>query len=477
MALNNRPNILMIMMDATRADRLSSYGYSSPTSPNIDRIAKEGVLFQNAFSPDVWTLPSMASVFTGLMPHEHGADYETPKVPEKYLTLAELLKEKDYITRGISTSPWIGTATGLNRGFDKFWESYLVIQNKKKSRPVDLVNRFYSKYIHKMYDKGASRSTKEIIKWMKMFKSTDQSNPFFFFLHYLEPHYPYLPPKSYRKAYIPEPNELKKAEKIKYNPLDVFAGKIEISDKEYELLNKLYDGEIAYMDSCIGRIYDAMEKIGLLKDTMIILFADHGENIGHHGLIDHHFCLYDSLIHVPLIIRYPKLFPAGSKVSEPVQTNDIFQTLVQINHLQVNQSPRYSKSLLPETKEWEARPHVLSETTGSFVRAIEGRGPNQDLSVWDHKSICIRDNQYKYIRHSNGSEEFYNLKTDPKETENLLGSVEPLSQNQRQVIEEFKKGFPGLFEVQKESDSDVNLEALTDDPIIKKQLQSLGYLE
>ena len=122
------PNILLIMMDATRPDRLSCYGYQRPTTPNIDRIAAEGVLYEQAFSPEVWTLPVMSSVFTGLTPREHGVTFQHHRLAAHHVTLAGLLAKQGYVSWGTSSNAWISRATGLDRGFSEFWEPYRLLR-------------------------------------------------------------------------------------------------------------------------------------------------------------------------------------------------------------------------------------------------------------------------------------------------------------------------------------------------------------
>ncbi len=462
--MSRLPNILLLMLDATRADRLSCYGYEGHTTPNLDQIAREGVLYENAFAPDVWTLPVMASVFTGQLPYQHGATFSNPRLASELPTLASMLTQQGYATAAVSCSSWISQATELARGFTNFREAYRLFSTSTKT-PLSLINRLYAKYVFRRYDKGARRVNRITKHWLQR----ELTPPFFLFLHYLEPHYPYLPPRPYANRYFDNQNHLRSAKKINHHPLDFFAGHLTLSEEDFAILNRLYDAEIAYLDMRIGEIYTLLAQVGHLDDTVVVVFADHGENIGHHQLLDHHFCLYDSLIHVPLIIRYPPRFPQGVRVSSLIQSQDLFSTLTELAGISVPSS-RHCRSLMPEAIEPDARSYVLSETRGDFLTAIRRRQPLRDLDVFDRTLRAVRTERYKYIEDRDGSAELYALTKDPEEAENIAGENPELCVELREIL---LNEFPPHHVTLATDPDGPNF----DDPTLRERLQALGYLE
>jgi len=464
------PSVMLVMIDATRTDRLSCYGYDRPTTPNIDKIASEGVLYEQAFAPDVWTLPVMSSVFTGLVPHDHGVTFQRPRLASHHVTLAGLLAEQGYVTWGASAVPWIGRATGLDRGFSEFWEAYRLLKGRAPSKVAELINRFYAKYIFQRYGRGARRITQAVIRRLQAKQSNHAHSPFFMFVHYMEPHYPHNPPKPYDALFFEDRQLLARAKKINHHPLDFFAGKIVLNEEDFELLNNLYDAEITYMDAQLGQLYRALEELGLLDTTAIVLFADHGENIGDHGLLDHHFCLYDSLIHVPLIVRYPPQFARGERIEELITTTDIFRTILELAGLGDDQIPGNTRSLRVEDVRASPRDYITAETTGEFLRAIEKRKPVRDLSHYDRKLRAVRTSRYKYIEGSDGSMELYDLRSDPDEQCNLANErPNDLARLQRILRRE--------FQMRVESQDSEKSGSIIDDSIVVERLRSLGYID
>lgn len=464
------PNIVLVMMDATRVDRLSCYGYERPTTPNIDRIASEGVVYEQAFAPEVWTLPVAASVFTGLMPQEHCVTFQHPRLPSRHPTLAGLLAQQGYTTLGISSNAWTGSATGLDRGFSDFWEPYRLLSGATWFRVTNWINRFYIKYIFHRYDKGARRINRFAKRWLRRREISQVDRPFFMFVHYLEPHSPYRPPQPFDALYLEDRNLVAKAKRINHHALDFFAGRITLNEQDFEVLNRLYDAEIAYTDAQFGQLYKTLEETGLLERTAVILFADHGENIGHHGLLDHHFCLYDSLIHVPLIIRYPPQFPRGQRVEELVQIQDIFRTLSELAGLADHRMPRLTRSLRIEEVRENPRGYVIAQTSEANLSNVEKRKPVMDISCYDRRLWAVRTSRYKYVEGSDGSTELYDLQVDPNEHRNIAHE-RPNDASKLQRI--LRREFPMQAQGQDgESSGDV-----IDDPTVLERLRSLGYID
>lgn len=460
-----QPNIILIMMDATRARRLSCYGYSRVTTPNIDEIAEESVVYEQAFSPDVWTLPVAASIFTGLMPHQHQVDFDNPFLSDKHKTLAERLANSGYETWGVSPGVWIGPSTNLSRGFSTFVEPYRLIRMGKGSRIANLINRVYAKFIFQRRDKGAEKINKAAIRWLTG-EDRDRSSPFFMFLHYMEPHYPYRPPAPFDKRFLEGSDRGREAKAIRYHPLDYLAGTQLLDNQQLRLLSDLYDGELAYLDHMIGEFYRELKRRRLLENTVLILFADHGESLGDHGLVDHHFALYDTLIHVPLIVRFPRARSGKTLVGEPAETRDLFSFILQ--SAGIEEQSGNSLSLLNGEA---SRPYALSETSGAFVGSIRRRHPDVDLSHFERKLFSVRTSQYKYIEGSDYSIELYDLEKDPEESTNLAATMANSPTMQR--LKAYLHTEVSLDRSLQEKVAELG----EDDPVLVEHLRSLGYLD
>lgn len=423
--LKDRPNILWIVLDTVRADHLSSYGYSRKTTPNIDRIASEGALFENAISAAPWTLPSHASMFTGMYPSKHRVNGEHFSLSNDFQTIVEILHRHGYKTFGYSNNPFVSGKTNLNQGFDIFefsdWgkrhdlNSFLminaVVQNNKTLMGTQ--------------DKGALDTNNKVKEWIR--NSHDSSPPFFIFINYTDAHLPYNPPRSYAAPYLDKAEALSKAQKVNKDPYVYLSGKAQMSPEDFEILRSLYDGELLYLDEKINELYDALQRLKILDKTLLIITSDHGENIGDHGLMDHVFCLYDTLLHVPLIIRYPKVFEPGSRIEQQVQTTDIMPTILNILGIDWNEAGEMDgHSLVTPDRKAQQQDSEFSISEDTFfpliLSILSGKNSEFDASIYARRLRSVRTKEFKYIWASDDRDELYNLKTDPGELNNLIKS-------------------------------------------------------
>lgn len=299
------PNVLIITMDTTRADRIGCYGYDKILTPNIDSIAKDGVLFEEAFSVQPVTLPSHCSIFTGKYPFHNGVrDNNIYRLADDNTTLAEILMQNDYLTTAFLASYILHNRFGLHQGF-AFYNDRFINPRQKGRLPVE---------------RRASEVSFLASEWLDAVKDELEKRPFFLWLHYYDPHAGYDPPHPYKTAY-PDP----------------------------------YDGEIAYMDDWIGYFFDELKQRGLWENTIVVLVADHGESLGQYKENSHGIFIYRPTIHVPLIIRYPKTLPRGIRLKERVTTVDIMPTLLEL--LDINVDEKFDgKSLLSLIKGEEKQP-------------------------------------------------------------------------------------------------------------------------
>ncbi len=283
------PNIVLIVLDTVRADRLSCYGYHRPTSPRIDELCARGIRFDRASSTSTWTLPAHASVFTGLYPVEHGATQENATLGAGPATLAEILSDRGYATLGVSANPIVSRDAGFARGFDRFEETWR--EARRERAP--------GRDPHPNLDAVA-----------KLLETAPE--PFFLFVNFIEAHAPYAPPEPLRSRFLSDRATPALVEAAAAASTSTFYLEPDaITAETFAVLSDLYDGEIAYVDALVGRLVESLETSGRLDRTMLVVTSDHGENLGDHRHFRHVFSLYVSTVRVTLIFVLPDGERAG----------------------------------------------------------------------------------------------------------------------------------------------------------------------
>jgi len=290
---SDAPNILLITVDTLRADHVSSYGYHLKTTPNIDRLASEGVRFDNTYAVIPLTGPSHFSMFTGRYPQEHGARINGVALPanSKWLSLPQILRKFDYNNAAfVSAWPLTGRLTGLNRWFDRYDEeltrSYRVFTSMRFAEDV----------------------TPRVVRWLR----DKPMQPFFLWVHYFDPHEPYHPRERFASP-----------EKLGETPAGLPEPDAEMRDRI-----RLYDSEVGYTDHHIGELLESVDDLGLRDSTLVALTSDHGESLGEHGYVGHGRRLTENVMRVPLIFRFPGKIEAGQVIRENITLLDLAPTLL-----------------------------------------------------------------------------------------------------------------------------------------------------
>jgi len=266
-------HIILISIDTCRADCLSCYGCQQKTTPNIDKLARQSVLFENVISAVPVTLPSHSTMLTGTIPHYHGAHTNNNyRLGEFNVTLAEMLQEKGYKTAAVIAAFVLDARFGLSQGFDSYNDRFL-----GKREPGFVLER------------RAAETSKLAINWLAEHANED----FFLFLHYFDPHAEYIPPEPF-------------ASNFRENP---------------------YLGEIAYTDYCIGKVIDKLKSLGIYDSALLIVTSDHGESFGEHGEYTHGYFIYNTTIRVPLIFKLPGTNNA-KRVKDIVGLIDVTPTIL-----------------------------------------------------------------------------------------------------------------------------------------------------
>ncbi|MEW5807144.1 MAG: sulfatase, partial [Acidobacteriota bacterium] len=329
--------IILITLDTTRADRLGCYGYKSIKTPNLDRIAAEGFLFENATCQVPMTLPSHATIMTGLYPPRHGVRNNTNfALGENAQTLAELLKQNGFKTGAAISSFMVHSKFGMAQGFDEFDQKFYIMPF---GEPEDWAER------------RAQETIDATIEW---FGRNHNEEKFFYWLHLYDPHQKYDPPYPYADQYVNNP----------------------------------YDGEIAYMDAELGRFFEYLKRIKLYDKTLFLIIGDHGEAFGEHGEYEHQNLIYESTMRIPFIIKMPGA-NKPKRIEVPVSTVDMFSTVLDLANMKIEGNPDGS-SLVPLMK-WGG-----SKWTGIYY--IETMAPNL---IYGWSSLKgIRSLEWKFIESS-----------------------------------------------------------------------------
>ncbi|MGH9385398.1 MAG: sulfatase [Vicinamibacterales bacterium] len=402
------PNVLLIVLDTVRAKSLSLYGYHRATSPNLDRFARRGTVFNRAFATAPWTLPSHGSMFTGRHPHELSAAIASP-LDATHPTIAEALAGHGYVTAGFVANTWYGKAAfGLARGFLHYEvESTTAMTSFMKSsfgRVVLAAGKVKEHFeTHDNFDrKSAEEVNRAFLAW---FSERPPGRPFFAFLNYCDAHGNYLPP---------EPFALKFSRTRPRGDIDSkpFA---EWSPAEIKELNDAYDGAVAYLDDQLGRLVDALENQGTLKNTVVIVTSDHGEQFGEHNLLEHVNSLYPALLHVPLVIVSPPN-PGGRQIDRPVSLRNVPATIFELIGLH-DPVGFPGRPIL-----W--RDDSVGSDDGEIVLAEAPRSTERSLPEWYPtrrgalKSVVFQGWQY-ILNIGDGTEELFDLQSDPESDSNL----------------------------------------------------------
>jgi len=312
-------NVIFIVVDTLRADHVGAYGYERDTTPHIDALARESLLFERAYAAAPWTKPSVASMMTGLHAGTHTAIRMESKLPGEAVTLAERFVLSGYATGGVVSHHILGKAFGFSQGFIEYDESEARGHMHLSTKPV----------------------TRKAMAMLDRFLSDAPERPFFLFVHYFDPHFVYLRHEGYGFAGArPERIKWKKGIKGLRNLAPP------PSEEETRYLRDSYDEEIRFTDEGIGELLDGLRERGLYDDTIVVLTADHGEEFFERGWLGHSVSLYDELVHVPLIIRDPKTSGVDRATDQPVSLVSLAPTLLDLCEIEYEPDSFQSSSLV-----------------------------------------------------------------------------------------------------------------------------------
>jgi len=401
-----RPNLVVVVIDTLRTDRLGSYGHARETSPAIDALAADAALFENAYSAAPWTKPAVASLLTGLHPRSHTVVRMINKLPESVETLGEILLAEGFATGAVVSHNLIGTRQRFDQGFEVFHEDQ-------------------AKGHHHVSTEGVTSRALEVLEQM-----TGGERPFFLFVHYFDPHYDYMPHPEYgwapkRVGRLRAGQMAKRATELDPPP----------NAEEVAFLEALYDEEVRFTDDGIGRLLSALREGGHFDDTVIALTADHGEEFYDRGCLGHTRTLYDELVRVPLLLREPGRRGGGRRIEAPVSLVSLTPTLLELLAVDVGdrrfEAPSIAGLVLgsPGASAIEHSIHTEVDFTPGSANVNRCPPTRADLRA-------VISGRYKLI-HDRLAEryELYDLEADPAERRDLAAVRPELLARMREELE------------------------------------------
>jgi len=521
MGKNQHKNVLIVVLDTHRYDRMGAYGYPRPTTPNMDSLASESLFFEQAIAPGQWTIPSHASLFTGEGPAVHRTLQADDALPKEFKTLASRLSSEGITTTGFCNNPLVGILqNGFKRGFDHFYNYCGVVPSTPQKSKDDIwqpVRKLWTKYTQVLrklsypiqnafaspneFFLGAlrplfvpiwtraanfkgmtARSIKETAAFLERIEQ-DQKGGHFIFLNLMETHMPYAPPDPFIREFAPYFYETPEAQQFmrSFNrkamqwliPLERPFNAVESAT-----LSDIYDAEVAYQDHLLSQIITAIDSSYHRDHTMVIFLADHGEMLGEHGYMGHGFGLHEELIRVPLFIRLPELEKVR-RVEHRVSITQLFYTVMDYFGFDTAPMPYAEEvdvacqSLLRMISQKDCGPsHLISEAypPENAIRIMNNHYPElikQFNAGHTHRAVYQRDE--KMVAIEGITKILYNLAGDPDE-------AHPYQDETRiRELARILDGYLDLAASQQKGSSHRKI-SLQDD-LIQQRLRDLGYLE
>lgn len=471
----DRPHILWIVMDTVRADRMSCHGYDKLTTPFLNTWAAQSIVFHNAIGNGIWTVPSHASMFTGLSVRGHGLGRDRTRLDEKFKTVADVLSGDGYVTASFSGNPWISSNSRLSTGFETARVVYYLRH----------LNRFSLEFTMESWgirppvpwldrDFGAAMTNHLVSQWLD---THAQGNaPLFLFVNYMEAHLPYAVPQAYQRMFMTD-KQVERSYQLRFNAFGPIVG---VMDKRFnleggsflnqfdrEVLKRQYESAIRYTDERVRELIGMFRQRGMLENTLVILVSDHGEHLDTHGLWSHRFLAYNDLTHVALMIRDPGRVD-GLRIETPVQPSDLFSTVLQFAGSTFDRpSPYVSRDLFAVAARGGEERIVISESRSFPDKIKKATKPvNAHLIT---PQVTAQDGRFKYMVSGDGMVELFDLTADPHETRNVYTDYPEQVDRLTAYIREWMDNVPPYSP----SDSDTDEE---DDPDFIEALRGLGYL-
>ncbi len=524
---SNKPDIVFIILDTLRADRMSCYGYARNTTPFTDAFAEEATLFERAIVPGQWTIPSHASLFTGEYPTTHMTTQIYDTLGGDLVTLAELLHDDGYKTVGFCNNPLLGVVDNeLDRGFEEFYNYGGALPNYpsiSRSRPK-LLGRLIERSIRLMrritgplqnrfahnnlllriamhplivplwqdsvnFKGNTKRSLRDAVGYLRAHRRGDRTRPLFAFINLMETHLPYRPPARFIQKFAPYYEEDQEAQDfmVNYN-MEHYRWMIPLSEPLSELsdrtLNDLYDAEAAYQDRLLRRLLKDLSKPEVRDNTVVIITSDHGEGLNNHDFVGHSLVAYDDLVRAPLIVSYPRLYPAGKRVTSTVSTRRVFHSVLEAAGTTPAEEAQNGAPI--EIERLSLARDLNGSTPQEGVVFAEAYTPDTLLTLMENENPAAIDTfrcrfmrraayegQHKLITVGDEPDELFDVFDDPQETHNLLDEHPDRVVRLKNALVEFTEE----AEARRPANWEASRKLKLDDQEISERLRALGYIE
>lgn len=499
---DQRPNILIIVLDAARAENFSIYGYDLPTTPNLERFAERFAVYRNCISAAIWTLPSTTGLFTGTYPSTHQLEIDGERLSRRFTTLAERLSELGYATAKVTgLVPYVSDFSGLDRGFSRCFEpppnamraAWRRLQRRAARRggrerregidagldikaEADTARRRTLKHRFRYWltgfsDAGAAACMDHARELWRRF----EDRPRFIYMHLQETHAEYRPPHRFRRRFLPDALRYRNVAAVNQRPNPHDLGLVKMNGDDYAILTGLYDGCIAYLDEQIGELLDDLSTRPDFDNTFVLITADHGDCLGRHGILGHQFVCYDELLRIPWVVKWPRSVGITGEQSNLVQNVDLFPTLCALLGIE---RPAQCEGIdfLSQQRDL-AYAELLKPFGVSGIR----EGHHRMAPQYDRGVLAVRSVTHKCITYSNGSpEELYDLAADPREEHNLLETAgrwpdDAEAQRLCAAMEAWKPRWRRAWEQVQQALAGGDEAEMS--PVVEERLRALGYLD
>jgi len=453
------PNVILISIDSLRYDHLGCYGYGRNTSPNIDRTAREGALFETVVSSTSWTLPAHAALFTGLPDRVHGCLDERHGLDDSRLTLAEAFKQAGYRTIGFFSGPYLHACFGFAQGFELYRDctSYSgeFLARTKSGTLLDDRGIIGQDIMRMSHD---DITNPIVLRAVRAWLDERPGGPFFLFVHLWDVHYDYIPPSPYDTMFDPDytgPVNGRNLAGARAKPKTW-------TRRDVNHLEALYDGEIRFTDDTLGEILGELDRRGLKDSSIIAITADHGEAFYEHGVHGHRWTLYEEEIRIPLVVRYPPTIPANLRIRHPASIIDIAPTLLEL-----------------------AGAPTLPGATGRSLAPLfrTPDGPWEDRAVvcelnvplFGIHAFALRDSRWKLIYDLRWHRtRVFDLLGDPREQSALVGDASPFTSEE--IDGRYERASRELEEASRRMPVGDRRDTPPIPKVTEDQLRALGYV-
>jgi arylsulfatase A-like enzyme len=512
-----RLDIMLLVLDTQRVDRLSCYGYKQQTSRCLDEFATDATLFRHAYAPAQWTVPSHTSMFTGLYPGQHQMLHAYSTLPKDMPTIAGLLAQNDYFTAAFCNNPLLGVVnTGLQKGF----QSFLNYCGLMTSRPNQegIAKNMFDRYRHHFkrfvadvlitvqdafarsdllldlsfsplmaplwqtalsFKGNTARSLNDAARLLIERKDIAEDKPIFSFINLMGTHMPYHPPRRLIENFAPEVHTSRSARRqLRQFNSDVFGWlaplSSELDAESKSILDGMYNAEVANQDELVGAFFKKLRDAGVLDHTLVIICADHGEHLGEKHLMGHTMSLYNTLVHVPLIVRDPNGdFPRGTSVDRVVSTRRIFHTILAAAGQGDEQEQQYSLANYADGDPEQGNIFSVGITPQNLLNVMQRRRPDLITTYHcDQPRSAAWNNRYKLIQIGDVDSELYDIRDDPEEKIDL----HDILPEQVEVLQEKLQDFLHQTHLASTGTSD-NQHHEQNDPQVQRRLRDLGYVD